>query len=40
MHEKNAAINKIGFLRNNEYYQMQEKFDDLYKKSENHPISF
>jgi RNA-directed DNA polymerase len=35
MHEENAAINKKGFLRNNEYYQMQETFDDLYKKSEN-----
>jgi group II intron reverse transcriptase/maturase len=35
MHGENAATNKKGFLRNNEYYQMQETFDDLYKKSEN-----
>ena len=35
MCEENAAINKNGLLRNNEYYQMQEIFDDLYKKSEN-----
>jgi group II intron reverse transcriptase/maturase len=35
MREKNAAMNKKGLLRNNEYYQMQEIFDDLYKKSEN-----
>jgi len=34
MQRKNA-VNKKGFLRNNEYYQMQEIFDDLYKKSEN-----
>jgi retron-type reverse transcriptase len=35
MREENAAMNKKGLLRNNEYYQMQEIFDDLYKKSEN-----
>ncbi|MGM0582998.1 MAG: group II intron reverse transcriptase/maturase [Bacteroidota bacterium] len=35
MHEENGAMNKKGLLRNNEYYQMQEIFDDLYKKSEN-----
>ena len=35
MHDKYAAMNKKGHLRNNEYYQMQEIFDDLYKKSEN-----
>jgi RNA-directed DNA polymerase len=35
MRDENAAINKKGFLRNNEYYQMQEIFDDLFKKSEN-----
>ncbi|MGM0379170.1 MAG: group II intron reverse transcriptase/maturase [Bacillota bacterium] len=34
MHGKNE-VNKKGILRNNEYYQMQETFDDLYKKSEN-----
>jgi group II intron reverse transcriptase/maturase len=34
MQTKNAE-NKKGTLRNNEYYQMQERFDDLYKKSEN-----
>ena len=35
MQGENEAINKKGFLRNNEYYQMQEIFDDLFKKSEN-----
>ncbi|MEA1974665.1 MAG: group II intron reverse transcriptase/maturase, partial [Bacillota bacterium] len=34
MHEE-YEVNKKGTLRNNEYYQMQETFDDLYKKSEN-----
>ena len=34
MQTKNA-VNKKGFLRNNEYYQIQETFDNLYKKSEN-----
>jgi len=35
MQGENEAINKKGFLRNNEYYQMQEIFDDLFNKSEN-----
>jgi group II intron reverse transcriptase/maturase len=29
------ALNKKNLLRNNEYYQMQDIFDDLFKKSDN-----
>ena len=35
MHNVMEALNKKNLLRNNEYYQMQDIFDDLFKKSDN-----